>query len=201
MHCLSYLITFRNPQILGWSLILFSSTLVQPLIEWVTLVSYSKLKFSSVGGSVLYIYNEFLFIHRQRIVDGATNEWFPIISGVPQLSLLGSRLSILHTLEMFELVEKWLYAYADDATLLVVLRKPADRPAVAASRNRDLTKIQEWCSHWCMILNPNKIKVLVLNRSRAVNPPSGYLVLSGVSIGASPNLDILGATFDSKLTL
>ena len=201
MHCLPYLITFRNPQIQGWSLILFSSTLVQPLIEWVTLVSYSKLKFSSVGGSVLYIYNEFLFIHRQIIVDGATNEWFPIISGVPQLSLLGPRLSILHTLEMFELVEKWLYAYADDATLLVVLRKPADRPAVAASLNRDLTKIREWCSHWCMILNPNKTKVLVVNRSRAVNPPSGDLVLSGVSIRASPNLDILGATFDSKLTL
>ena len=32
---------------------------------------------------------------------------------------------------MFELAENRLYAYADDSTLLVVVRKPADRPAAA----------------------------------------------------------------------
>ena len=33
-----------------------------------------------------------------------------------------------------------------------------------------------------------------------MNPPHGDLVLSGVSIGASPKLDILGVKFDSRLT-
>ena len=33
-----------------------------------------------------------------------------------------------------------------------------------------------------------------------MSPPHGDLVLSGVSIRASPNLDILGVKFDSKLT-
>ena len=41
-----------------------------------------------------------------------------------------------YTSEMFELVENRLYA--DDSTLVAVVRKPADRPAVAASLNRDL---------------------------------------------------------------
>ena len=58
---------------------------------------------------------------------------------------------------MFELVENRLFAYADDSTLLAVVRKPADRPAVAASLNRHLARIQEWCNHWCMILNSNRI--------------------------------------------
>ena len=62
---------------------------------------------------------------------------------------------------------------ADDSTLLAVVRKPADRPAVAASVNRDLARIQEWCNHWCMILNPNKTKGLVVSRSRTVFPPHG----------------------------
>ena len=31
-----------------------------------------------------------------------------------------------------------------------------------------------------------------------MNPPNGYLVLSGVFICASPNLDILGVKFESK---
>ena len=39
---------------------------------------------------------------------------------------------------MFELVENRQYAYADDSTLLSVVRKPADRPVVAVSLNRDL---------------------------------------------------------------
>ena len=51
-----------------------------------------------------------------------------------------------------------------------------------------------------MILNPNKTKAFAVSRSRTVSPPHGGLVLSGVSIRASPNLDILGVKFDSKLT-
>ena len=50
-----------------------------------------------------------------------------------------------------------------------------------------------------MILNPNKTKALVFSGSRTVNPPHGDLVLFGVSICASPNLDILGVKFDSRL--
>ena len=51
-----------------------------------------------------------------------------------------------------------------------------------------------------MILNPNKTKALVVLRSWTVSSPHGDLVLSGVSIRASPNLDILGVEFDCKLT-
>ena len=52
----------------------------------------------------------------------------------------------------------------------------------------------------CMILNPNKTKALVVSGSRTVNPPDGDLVLSEVSICASPNFYIFGVKFDSKLT-
>ena len=134
------------------------------------------------------------------MVDGATSEWIPIVSGVPQGSVLGPLLFILYTSEMFELVENRLYAYTDDSTLLAGVQKPADRPAVAASLNRDLASIQEWCNHWCMILNPNKTMALEVSTLRTVNPPHGDLIFSGVSICTTPNLDILGVKFDSRLT-
>ena len=51
-----------------------------------------------------------------------------------------------------------------------------------------------------MILNPNKTKALVVNGSRTVNHLHGDLVLSGVSICACPNLDILGMKLRSSLT-
>ena len=121
-------------------------------------------------------------------------------SGVPQRSVLGTLLFILYTREIFEQVENRLYVYADGSTLLAVVRKPADRPAVAASLNKEYARIQEWCNHRCMILNPNKTNAFVVGRSRTVNPPHGDLVLSAVSICVSPNLDILGVKFDSRLT-
>ena len=103
-----------------------------------------KLKSIGVGGSVLSICREFLSNRRQRVVvDGATSEWIPIVSGVPQGSVLGPLLFILYMSEMFELMENRLYAYADDSTLLALVCKPADRPVVATSLNRDLTRIHE----------------------------------------------------------
>ena len=71
-------------------------------------------------------------------------------------------LIIIYTSEMFELIENRLFAYADDSTLMAIVRKLADRHAVAASLNMDLARIQECCNHWCMILNPNKTKALVV---------------------------------------
>ena len=67
--------------------------------------------------------------------------WIPYVSGVPQGSVLGPLLFILYTREIFALAENRLYAYADDSTSLAVVRKPADRPAVANSLNRDLARI------------------------------------------------------------
>ena len=133
------------------------------------------------------------------MVDTVTSEWIPIVSDVPKGIVLGPLLFVLYTDEMFELVRNRLYAYADDSTLLAVVRKPADRPAVAASLTRDLAWIQEWCDHWCKMLNPTKTKALVVSRSMTVSPPHSDLVLSGVSIRSSPNLDILGVKFDSKI--
>ena len=87
---------------------------------------------------MLSIYREFLSGRRQRVVvDGAASEWIPIISGVPQVSVLGPLLFFLYTSEMFELVENIPFA-CTDSTLLAVIHMPADRPAVAASLNRDI---------------------------------------------------------------
>ena len=134
------------------------------------------------------------------VVDGASSEWIPIVSGVPQGSVLGPLLFILYTSEIFDLVENILFAYADDSTLLAVIRMSSDRPTVAASVNRDLARIHEWCGHWCMLLNTKKSKALVVSRSRTVYPPHFDLGLAGVPILSSPSLDILGVRFDSKLT-
>ena len=80
------------------------------------------------------------------MVYGATIEWIPIVSGVPQGSVFGPLRFTQYTSEMFEIVENRLYACADDSTQLAVVRKPADRPAVAASLN--YAWIQDRCNDY-----------------------------------------------------
>ena len=102
-----------------------------------------KLKSIGADGSVLSICMVFISNCRQRVVvDGATSEWITIVSGFSQGSVLDPLLLILYTSEMFELVDNRLYDHADDSTLLIVVRKPADRPAVAASLKRDLPRFR-----------------------------------------------------------
>ena len=78
---------------------------------------------------VLSICTEFLSDRRQReVVDGDACDWIPIISGMPQGSVLGRLPFILYTSKMFELVENGIFDYADNSTILAIVRKPADRP-------------------------------------------------------------------------
>ena len=125
-----------------------------------------KLKSIGVGGNVLSICTEVLSDRRQRVVvDGASSEWIPIISGVPQGSVLGPLLFILYATKMFELVENRRFAYADDTTLLAVVNY---WPPLTT---RDLASIQEWSNHSCMIQNLNKTKASFVSRSRTVSLP------------------------------
>ena len=60
-----------------------------------------ELKSISVGGSILSICRELFSNSRQRVVvGGAASEWIPIVSGVPEESVLGPLLFILYTSEM-----------------------------------------------------------------------------------------------------
>ena len=73
---------------------------------------------------------------------------------------------------------------------------PGVRVKVAESVNHDLGKVCEWCDLWVMKLNASKTKTTIISRSCTVHPHSLPLTAGG----KSDDIDVLGETFDSKMT-
>ena len=160
-----------------------------------------KLQNLGVGGYVLGLLQDFLTGRQQRVVvDGIFSESRPIVSGVPQGSVLGPLLFLLYTSDMVVGLENKIVQYADDATLVGVVKSPLLRNETALSLNRDMDRIREWCSRWGMRLNSSKTKTLLISRSRTNFPPHPPLQVDGTLLNESEVLTILGVTFDSHLT-
>ena len=86
-----------------------------------------KLCSVGVGGSVLSVLTQFLSNRTQYVVvDGCRSKPVNMVSGVPQGSVLGPQLFLLYTAELFSIVEKKLYGYADDSTLVAVVPSPGE---------------------------------------------------------------------------
>ena len=67
--------------------------------------------------------------------------------------------------------------------------------------NRDLVRVNAWCSDlWGMELNSSKTKTMIVSRSRTMHPQPPPFTIDGTVLKESVDLDILGVTFDSKLT-
>ena len=79
------------------------------------------------------------------MVYGCSSKLVNVVSGVPQVSVLGPLLFLLYTSDLFSILENKLIAYADDSTLIAVVPSPGVRVTVAESLSRDLVKVSKWC--------------------------------------------------------
>ena len=161
-----------------------------------------KLSSVGIGGSVLSVLTQFLSNQSQYVlVDGCRSNLVNVVSGVPQGSVLGPLLFLLHTSELFSILEnKPDSGYADDSTLMAVLPSPGSLVTVADYLNRDLVRVNAWCDLWGMKLNVSKTKTIIVSRSRTMHPQAPPLTIDDTVLKEYDDLDTLGVTFDSKLT-
>ena len=114
-------------------------------------------------------------------MDGCRIKLVNMVSGVLQGSVLGPKLFLLYTAELFSIVENKLYGYADDSTLVAVAPSPGERVAGSESMNRDLNRVSVWCSLWGMKLNASKTKTMIVSWSLTVHPQLTPLTLDGTA--------------------
>ena len=132
-------------------------------------------------------------------MDGASSKTTPVVSGVPQGSVLGSLLFLVYINCVSSLpltTGSRLTIYADD----IVLFKPIYYPEYYGALQKDIDAITE-CIRVChLTLNPAKCKYLIASRKRQSILPPGGLLLGNCMLEQVHSYGYLGVLVTSSLT-
>ena len=75
----------------------------------------SKLLIYGIGGKTMKWIDDFLCFRQKRVVvNGVKSDWAPVVSGVPQDTVLGPLLISLHINDIMSDIESEIRLFADD---------------------------------------------------------------------------------------
>ncbi len=116
-----------------------------------------KVKQLGIDSTLCNWIENWLSNRKQRVViSGTASDWAPVISGVPQDSILESVLFIIYINDIDVGLNNFISKFADDKKLANSVITDCDR----MSLQEDLRKISEWSQTWEMPFNVSKCQIL-----------------------------------------
>jgi hypothetical protein len=158
-----------------------------------------KLRFYGVESTALAWLKSFLTDRVQKVVVGgcAESSYEPILSGVPQGSILGPLLFLVYCNDLPKVASNVkLLMYADDTSIVA---SGINRMDLVLSLNDNLSLIDKWFKANGLKLNPNKTQFLNfhLNNSNTLQADSSFLP---ADFNVVVSTRFLGLEVDSSLT-
>ena len=115
------------------------------------------LKSHGMGNSIINWVEQWLTDMRQRaVVDGEVSSWKPVLSGVPQGSVLGPILFLVYINDLEEGVTGKLLKFADDTKLFRKVKEIGDKQIL----QEDIDTLSKWSEKMAMLFNFGKCKCL-----------------------------------------
>ena len=153
-----------------------------------------KLRSFGINGYLLNWLQDYLTFRSQSVVcEGVKSSVKPVISGVPQGSILGPLLFILFINDLPDVTDCDLYLYADDAKVM----KPIYNLTDCDKLQQSLDSIVAWSKKWGLTFNPTKCKSVSFSRKK--NPIQYNYNMSGTTIDSETSFSDLGVLVDTKL--
>ena len=149
-----------------------------------------KLEAMGFSNKMINILSNFLCDRSMRVkVGDAVSNAKPVMSGVPQGSVLGPLLFLLFINDLPDHIKNEIKIFADDVKMVA---DPMDMDSI----QNDLNELCMWESIWMLKFNLEKCKVLHVGRN---NPKNNYKFLDGNLNECSLEKD-LGVTFNEKFS-
>ena len=126
----------------------------------------NKLKFYGIQGKTLEWIRAFLTARRQSVlVDGDKSQNEQVLSGVPQGTVLGPLLFLLHINEMPSVVNPLTKCrlFADDCLLYRVIDSLDDHTQL----QQDLISLESWADIWGMRFNADKCHIMSIKKGQS----------------------------------
>ena len=155
----------------------------------------SKLNHYGIRGPILTWVSGFLKSREQRVVvGGVSSEPASVDSGVPQGTVLGPLLFLLHINDLPREVSSSVRLFADDCLLYRAINCAGDQIAL----QRDLDQLKAWGDLWGMRFNSSKCNIMRISRSR--DPLTKFYTLGGQVLQEVYDAKYLGITISNELT-
>jgi len=161
----------------------------------------SKLEALGLKGILLKWLEDYLTNRELKVtINGKTSMAKAINAGVPQGSILGPLLFIIYIDDLPEKLTNTAILYADDSSVMSIIRETEDRARVAESLNNDLAEIQKWASKWNVLFGAAKCKSVTISslQDAAGNHPELHFMDSILT--EADEVELLGITIRKELS-
>ena len=154
-----------------------------------------KLKQYNLDNDVIGWVESFLSCRNQRVVvDGFASKEAPVMSGVPQGTVLGPLLFLIFINDIAAETSSSIRLFADDCLLYREVRTHADCHLL----QQDLDKLTQWSKTWGMQFNVKKCNIISITNATKHNISHQYL-MDGEIVSPTDTTDYLGVRFNGKL--
>jgi hypothetical protein len=154
-----------------------------------------KLHHCGIRDSLLLWIDHFLTRRSQRVVvDGATSEWAPVTSGVPQGTVLGPLLFLSFINDLPSGITSRIRLFADDCLIYRTISNNSDTQALQV----DLNTLHQWSNSWNMKFNTDKCHTMRISLRR--NIIEANYELGGIPLIMVSDYPYLGLTLTSNMS-
>ena len=117
----------------------------------------SKSKSYGIACKTLKWIDSFLCFRQQRVVvNGVKSDWAPVLSGVPQGTVLGPLLFSLYINDIPSDIESEIRPFADDSVCYREIKGEEDTMEL----QRDIDRLGSWARKWGMRFQPVKCNMM-----------------------------------------
>ena len=155
-----------------------------------------KLRSYGINGNVLKWIEAFLRDRTQVVkVNGEESFSAPVLSGIPQGSVLGPLLFVIYINDLPDCISSDSFLFADDTKIFREITSAEDSDKL----QRDLKALEDWSKKWLLQFNADKCHVLTLGKIENIVHTHRYELYDEQLDHVFEETD-LGVTIDHELS-